>query len=88
MSRESRKHFSHRKGNGLVTSKKSSGYQKVRHSISTPERCFKNRRWLGKDRAQNELLTSNKIHLHCDTLKWACNIDSNWLSCGDGQREI
>lgn len=33
MNRESRKHFSHRNGNGLETSKKTSRYQKVCHSI-------------------------------------------------------
>jgi hypothetical protein len=60
MSDEWSQHFSHRNGNGLVTSKKTSRYQKIRHSISPPERCFKNRRWSGKDRAQSEFLTSMK----------------------------
>ena len=60
MSRESRKHFSHRNGNGLVTSKKTSRYQKVCHSIKTPERCFKNRCWLGKEQSPDKLLTSVK----------------------------
>ena len=57
MSDESSQHFPHRKSNGLVTSKKTSRYQKVCHSIRTPERCFKNRCWLGKEQSPEQ--TSN-----------------------------
>jgi hypothetical protein len=73
------------------------------HSISTPERCFKNRCWYRvRNRAQIELITSNKyngfrlrnttsmscMNWHAETMLTEHPLnDSNWLSHGDGQDE-
>ena len=63
MSDETSQHFLHRKSNGLVTRSKTSLFRKFSDSIMTPERCFKNRCWSGKE--QSPLTTRTSINQIC-----------------------